>query len=281
MRKSLSFFLLFVVFAPSRATAHPVPWGVASDQPTYRNNPDGVEKLIKDLLAAANAGKTERFESLRLPHPTPWFKNVFGEALGAALGAEYEADRPEHRSVLPEALLRAAAGRSNPDIQVRHDKALVRDPFLLALMGAMSNPVRLYGVVLNAKDETKRFHLGYFVHLDGRFCYVGRLFLIVAGGHRGVLLVRPSIEIQQPEIVDQPRPRYPSEAKGARVQGTVQIEAVVAADGRLNNLRVLSGHPLLTNGTLETVRNWRFKALVVGSKPLETPVVIEIAYTFN
>ncbi|MDA2915071.1 energy transducer TonB, partial [Acidobacteriia bacterium AH_259_A11_L15] len=58
--------------------------------------------------------------------------------------------------------------------------------------------------------------------------------------------IRVSSGVQEAKRVHYVKPVYPSIAKQARIQGTVRLEAIIAKDGSIQNLRVLEGHPLLT-----------------------------------
>ena len=56
-----------------------------------------------------------------------------------------------------------------------------------------------------------------------------------------------------------PRPAYPSAARDLRVQGMVEIYVLVAPDGAVQQARLISGHPLLAQSALDTVKRWKFE----------------------
>jgi TonB family protein len=60
-------------------------------------------------------------------------------------------------------------------------------------------------------------------------------------------------------LVHCPAPVYPAEAISARIQGTVNFEVVVAADGSVKSLRLISGHPLLVRAAVDSIRNNRYR----------------------
>jgi TonB family protein len=66
-------------------------------------------------------------------------------------------------------------------------------------------------------------------------------------------------------------PIYPDIAKRMHVSGTVNIEATVDADGKVNSAKTLSGNPLLAPAAEDAVRKWRFEP---GQGPSKVPVVI-------
>src|SRR5205814_391641 len=80
--------------------------------------------------------------------------------------------------------------------------------------------------------------------------------------------------MQAAKIIQQPRPVYPADAKAARIQGVVKLMAVIAADGTVKRLEVLSGHPLLVAAALEAVRNWVYQTTLLNGEPVEVQTQI-------
>src|SRR5271157_3917766 len=62
--------------------------------------------------------------------------------------------------------------------------------------------------------------------------------------------VRVSSGVAQGLLVHQVKPAYPQLAMQARIQGTVVLQAVIAKDGTVQDLRVMSGHPLLVQAAM-------------------------------
>src|SRR5207302_3137235 len=61
------------------------------------------------------------------------------------------------------------------------------------------------------------------------------------------------------KLLAQPQPVYPPLARQARIQGNVVLHAIIDKDGRVGELQVISGHPLLVQSALEAVKNWRYQ----------------------
>ena len=80
-------------------------------------------------------------------------------------------------------------------------------------------------------------------------------------------------------LVSQVTPTYPREAKDARIQGTVRLEAVIGKDGTVQDLQVLTGHPLLTPAALEAVKNWVYRPTLLNGQPVEVKTTIDINFT--
>jgi len=73
------------------------------------------------------------------------------------------------------------------------------------------------------------------------------------------------------------QPNYPALARSARVQGAVVLRAVISRSGTIENLQVLTGHPLLTSAALDAVRQWRYRPYILNGEP----VVVETQVTVN
>jgi protein TonB len=74
-------------------------------------------------------------------------------------------------------------------------------------------------------------------------------------------------------------PVYPPEAKAQRIEGQVRLEATLGKDGKVENLQVLSGDPLLAAAALDAVRQWQYQTTLLNGDPVE--VVTEIAVNFT
>jgi protein TonB len=93
--------------------------------------------------------------------------------------------------------------------------------------------------------------------------------------------VRVSSGVAQGLLVHQVTPKYPSLARQARVQGTVVLQAVIGKDGTVQNLHVLSGHPMLTQAAMDAVRQWRYKPYYVNGEPVEADTQINVNFTLS
>lgn len=80
-------------------------------------------------------------------------------------------------------------------------------------------------------------------------------------------------------LVFQPRPVYPPEAKQAHIQGVVRLHAIIAKDGTVENLSVISGDPLLAASALEAVDRWVYRPTLLNGEPVEVETEIDVNYT--
>jgi TonB family protein len=93
--------------------------------------------------------------------------------------------------------------------------------------------------------------------------------------------IRVGGNVQQAKLISQTRPAYPPEAKMARIQGVVQLSAVIGKDGTMQRLEVISGHPLLVPAALEAVRQWVYEVTLLNGNPVEVMTQIDINFTLS
>jgi protein TonB len=91
--------------------------------------------------------------------------------------------------------------------------------------------------------------------------------------------IRVSSGVTQGMVVKRVEPTYPAIAKTARVQGTVILAAVIGKDGTIQNLHVVSGHPLLQGAAMDAVKQWRYKPYILNGEPVEVDTQVEVHFT--
>src|SRR5208283_3732702 len=85
--------------------------------------------------------------------------------------------------------------------------------------------------------------------------------------------------VSQGLLIHKVQPTYPPLARQARVQGTVVLQALIGKDGTIQNLHVVSGHPMLTSSALEAVKQWRYKPYYLNNEPVEVETTINVNFT--
>jgi TonB family protein len=91
--------------------------------------------------------------------------------------------------------------------------------------------------------------------------------------------VRVGGSVKTPGKTKDVRPVYPAEAKDARVQGQVIIEATIAPDGTVQNARVLRSIPMLDAAALDAVRQWQFTPTTIDGQ--RVPVIMTVTVGFS
>ncbi len=88
-------------------------------------------------------------------------------------------------------------------------------------------------------------------------------------------------DVEAARLIYGPRPEYPQLARIARIQGTVRLEALIATDGTIKGLKVISGHPLLIKAALEAVEQWRYQPTLLNNQPVEVETDIDVTFTLG
>jgi TonB family protein len=76
-------------------------------------------------------------------------------------------------------------------------------------------------------------------------------------------------------------PRYPAEARAARIQGNVVLHVVIGGDGGLMLVEAKEGHPLLVEAALGAVLFWRYKPYFLNGEPVEVDTLITVRFTLG
>lgn len=93
--------------------------------------------------------------------------------------------------------------------------------------------------------------------------------------------VRVSSGVAQGLLIRQVRPQYPPLARQARIQGTVILQAVIGKDGLVQDLHVVSGHPLLTNAAIDAVKQWLYRPYYLNGEPVTVDTQINVNFTLT
>ncbi len=93
--------------------------------------------------------------------------------------------------------------------------------------------------------------------------------------------VRVSQGVTEGLLVHKVQPTYPPLAKQARISGSVVIAALIGKDGSIQNLKVVSGHPMLTSAALDAVRQWKYKPYFLNGEPVEVDTQITVNFTLS
>ncbi|PYT16099.1 MAG: energy transducer TonB [Acidobacteria bacterium] len=88
-------------------------------------------------------------------------------------------------------------------------------------------------------------------------------------------------DVQAAKLIRRVIPPYPPLARQARVSGTVRLIGVIAKDGTIRQLQVVSGHPLLVGAAVDAVRQWVYRPTLLNGEPVEVIAPIDVIFTFS
>jgi protein TonB len=76
-------------------------------------------------------------------------------------------------------------------------------------------------------------------------------------------------------------PVYPPIARQMRVSGVVELQGVLGIDGRIRELKVLRGHPMLAKAAVDAVSQWTYAATILNGQAVEVVAPITVTFTLN
>src|SRR5262249_30203447 len=93
---------------------------------------------------------------------------------------------------------------------------------------------------------------------------------VVIGGH-----VEPAV------LIEQTKPAYPALARNARVEGIVILEGTISTEGKVEDVHVVSGHPMLLDAAVKAVRKWKYRPAKLNGQLIACPVHIQVRFTLQ
>jgi protein TonB len=93
--------------------------------------------------------------------------------------------------------------------------------------------------------------------------------------------IRQGGAVTAASLINRVQPNYPPLARQTRISGTVRLHAIISKDGTVQQLEVLSGHPLLVQAALDAVRQWRYRPTTLNGEPVEVDTTIDVIFSLN
>ena len=82
-------------------------------------------------------------------------------------------------------------------------------------------------------------------------------------------------------LVHKVQPVYPPLARQARIYGQVVLQAVISKAGTIENLHLVSGHPMLTQAAMDAVKQWRYRPYILNGEPVEVETQVTVNFTLT
>jgi TonB family protein len=84
-----------------------------------------------------------------------------------------------------------------------------------------------------------------------------------------------------PQLILRSMPNYPAIAKRAAIEGEVTVDAVIDTNGKLTNMKVVSGQPLLQQAALDSLRTWKYEPAYLDDKPVPVQTSITVKFRIH
>jgi protein TonB len=93
--------------------------------------------------------------------------------------------------------------------------------------------------------------------------------------------IRVVSEMQASKLIHKVVPLYPEIAKRARISGTVQLTGVIAKNGTIEHLELISGNPLLVPAAMAAVKQWIYSPTFLNGEPVEVIAPIDVIFRLS
>lgn len=87
--------------------------------------------------------------------------------------------------------------------------------------------------------------------------------------------------VQEANLQHKVLPIYPPLARSTRIQGHVILSAIISKDGTIEDLKLVSGHPLLVPAAMAAVKQWVYKPTMLNDEPVEVSTEIDVNFTLQ
>jgi Gram-negative bacterial TonB protein C-terminal len=248
---------------------------------TYPNTPEGLQRLLLDMLVAAKNGETEKLAAfardMEIPNCVEWHRKMFdAEKADRAIESCDSKILNLREKSMAEQFLRLAKREGDIAIRKVNDhpqSAYSRDWLWLQ---AIKSPLDIYDASWEAQGRPEKFKSesignGYFLFIEGGFRW-----------ESDAQFTTPKMNMATfvpPKLIKQVQPVYPPAAGAQHIGRTVRLEFVVGADGAVYNPHPLAGKglsddPSLIKAAKDAVLQWRYQPATIESKPIQTAGIL-------
>lgn len=91
--------------------------------------------------------------------------------------------------------------------------------------------------------------------------------------------VRVSPDVAQGLIQSKVAPVYPPLAKQAHIQAPVNLKVQISKSGDVENVELISGHPMLYPAAIDAVKQWKYRPYLLNGEPVEVETKVIVNFT--
>jgi protein TonB len=93
--------------------------------------------------------------------------------------------------------------------------------------------------------------------------------------------IRISQGVTKGSLIQKLEPAYPMIARAAHIQGEVVLTAIISRTGEIQNLVLVSGHPMLVPAAINAVKQWRYRPFLLNGEPVEVETTITVTFQLS
>lgn len=90
--------------------------------------------------------------------------------------------------------------------------------------------------------------------------------------------IRVSAGVAEGQLLHKVDPVYPPEAMRKGIQGNVLLQATIAKDGLMKDVKLISGPPELADAAVGAVQQWRYRPYLLQGSPVEVETTVKVTF---
>jgi TonB family protein len=307
LRTRIAALLLPLLFAPAATQAQtappPEPQAALNPQagtppaavlpgaPLFPDSLEGLKSQIGAALEATQTGEKQKLAALldgfALPDSQKWTMQTFGTDSVFNLQSSYwkMLDSFKNRFIY-------IAGRGVVPVNLH----FTVDPAEQSILPrrefgqrdfpqpVVQVPLENYLITISADGMWTNWEFS-FVYLDGAFRVIGgRYPFWIDSAHQSAgpspfpSRIRVGGNVQGAALVRKVAPVYPQNALSAGIGGDVVLRVVVGLDGKVHDLRYISGPTELVDAAMDAVKQWAYKPTMLNKEPVEVESTVTVTF---
>lgn len=263
---------------------------------SYPENTGGLKQLVKDIMNAQKAGDAARADALLnsfvIPDAEKWYVANFDDGATSRVLEKYlDGQKDLSKELARFFLVSQAEGFKDVEV-VRFEKNCddYASEQTFNTLDARLSPFALYEIRL--LNGTRFRRLFAFAYIDGGFRFVLTPDFsqpavpktstpgIGTDGLQKVLRIKQDGPVTATSLVKRIQPQYPEVAKAEGLAGTVRLNAIIDKEGKIKELRVISGRCSLARASIDAVRKWRYRPTLLNGEPVEVDTTVDVIFTY-
>src|SRR5215510_2802340 len=88
-------------------------------------------------------------------------------------------------------------------------------------------------------------------------------------------------DVEQAVLIKQVKPEYPALARTARVEGIVVLEGTINEQGKVMNVHVVNGHPMLVEAAIKAVEKWKYRPAKLNGQIISCPLRVQVRFSLR
>jgi TonB family protein len=267
---------------------------LAPTQSPGRETPTDLQSFLQKLQEAVDATiatkEGERFaaqwEGMRIPDYETWFATTFGPENGPRLAKIYPDEfKKSEDSLLQFFILHAEpGGQVTASTMPDQKRSEFQEKFEEVIRQSLKTRTQFFRVDykwVSKKDGAPGYRpLGYVTFIDGAYRILNDGVLRALPGMTA-MRIRLGGNVAAAKLINRVPPVYPLEARQSHVSGTVRLHVILAQDGSIKSLDVVSGDALLVPAAVDAVKQWRYQPTLLNGEPVEVDTTIDVIFSLS